>query len=91
MIHTLTYYNMPGRDRANVWKAVHDLLEHTNDKIIFVVTRQQYGGFESMMKESDLEKFATVRHGLEEGVNNPNYKGDTGKLKVWILQGKGES
>lgn len=92
MIHQLVFDGFQSRwNQKEDWTAVKELLENTNDHVIFVVTRRQLPSFKEQLKTHDLEKFAIVLHDHTVGVTNPNYRSDVGKLKVCILKGKGES
>lgn len=74
------------------WEALKQVMEHTTDHVVFVVTKTQMPEFMKVIKHAGLEKYLVVRQdGPRQGTRNPNYPNDPRRLRHFILKGQGES
>ena len=88
-------FNGGPRRSVNEWELLKDLLEHTDDTVVYIITRAQMPDFNRYIKKYGLEQYLILDHrdqkGKEQGSANWNYHGDPRKLKLMVLKGKGES
>lgn len=85
--------NVPGNspNDAKPYDLIRQLMELSQDTVVFVITPDQLNTFLKYMEKYDLEKYLVVDHrGANDGAANRNYAPYNIRLKMFILKGQGE-
>lgn len=81
-------WNSPQSDWINLKEDLAFLLQHTKDKYVVIVTKEQNHQFQTFLDKYNLRD--CVEFEMKEMITNANYPDMGRRLKLAILAGKGE-